>query len=258
MREKLIITCTAGLVGLLGLYCLNKYFGGKLRLNGSEVDKMENDREIAFSKGSLHDLTAPITKDTVVFPGDPVFKTEKVVSLESGSNFNLCHMHMGNHTGTHIDFPAHVISSGKTSGDYTLDDLVNHGLIIEVPENNPTVTERFVESQAIFENAFVFFKTRNSKLSKQDKFSKQYVYIEPSAAEALLEKKVKVVGIDYISVDNYEAEDLPVHKILLSNDVLIVEGLELRNVNPGKCKIFIMPLNIPDMDGLPARVMMER
>lgn len=67
-------------------------------------------------------------------------------------------------------------------------------------------------------------------------------------------RDVKVVGIDYLSVDKYEEENLPVHKSLLSNDILIVEGLELNDAPIGRCKVYIMPLNIPNMDGLPARV----
>lgn len=69
---------------------------------------------------------------------------------------------------------------------------------------------------------------------------------------------MRVVGIDYISVDRYDAEELPVHHILLSNDVLIVENLELKDIDPGRCKLFVMPLNVPEMDGLPARVVMSR
>ena len=156
--------------------------------------------------------------------------------------------------GTHIDFPAHVIKGGKTSSDFTIDKLIGSGLIIEVPDIEESITSKFIEAQPILSNDFVFFKTANSKLSKNEKITDKYVYIEPAAAEELLKKGVKIVGIDYISVDKYEYEHLPVHKSLLSNDVLIVEGLELNNAPVGRCKIFIMPININEMDGLPARV----
>lgn len=129
---------------------------------------------------------------------------------------------------------------------------------MEVSRTAKAISRSFIMNQKILENDFVFFKTSNSALSKQEKFSDKYVYIEPDAAKALLEKKVRVVGIDYISVDAYDAEDLPVHKILLSNDVLIVENLELKGIDPGRCQLFIMPLNVPEMDGLPARVIMSR
>lgn len=209
----------------------------------------------SLKKTQYYDLTAPITPNTVVYPGDPRFSTEAVASLESGSQFHLCHMHLGNHTGTHIDFPAHVVKGGKTSSDFPIQDLIGSGLIIEVPDTERCITKTFIESQqSIIRNDFVFFKTANSKLSKQAEFTEKYVYIEPEAAEELIHKGVKIIGIDYISVDSYEAEDLPVHQSFLSNDILIVEGLELNGVPVGRCKIYIMPNNIPDMDGLPARV----
>ena len=201
-----------------------------------------------------YDLTAKISETTVVYPGDPTFSTEDVCSLENGSQFHLCQMHLGNHTGTHIDFPAHVIKGGKTSSDFPIESLIGSGLIIEVPDFQKSITQKFITEQPILANDFVFFKTSNSRISKQSKFSNKYVYIEKEAAEELLRKGVKIVGIDYISVDQYEAEDLPVHKSLLSNDILIVEGLELNNAPLGRCKIYIMPLNVNKMDGLPARV----
>jgi len=201
-----------------------------------------------------YDLTATISESTVVFPGDPIYKSEDVCSLVKGSQYHLCHMHFGNHTGTHVDFPAHVVPEGKTSSDFSINDFIGSGLIIEVPDTEKSITKSFVSSQSISAKDFVFFKTANSKLSKQIKFTDKYVYIEPDAADELLKKGVKIVGIDYISVDKYEAEDLPVHNSLLSNDVLLVEGLELNDVPIGRCKIYIMPINIRGMDGLPARV----
>jgi len=205
-----------------------------------------------------YDLTAEISEKTVVFPGDPTYKSEDVCALGDESEFHLCQMHLGNHTGTHIDFPAHVIKGGKTSSDYSIDDLIGSGLIIEVPDSEKSITSKFVSEQPIQANDFVFFKTANSKISKQAQFTEKYIYIEPDAAEELLKKKVKVVGVDYISVDKYEAEDLPVHKTLLSKDVLIVEGLELNNAPIGRCKIFIMPLNVKNIDGIPARVVARK
>ena len=207
------------------------------------------------SSKQIYDLTAPITPNTVVYPGDPRFSTEEVVSLESGSKFHLCHMHLGNHTGTHIDFPAHVVQGGKTSSHFPIQSLIGSGLIIEVPDTELSITKKFIKSQkSISQNDFVFFKTANSKISKQAEFTEKYVYIEPDAAEELIEKGVKIVGIDYISVDSYQAENLPVHHSLLSKDILIVEGLELKGAPLGRCEIYIMPNNIPDMDGLPVRV----
>lgn len=207
------------------------------------------------TKEKYYDLSANISEGIVVFPGDPQYKAEEVCSLEKGSQFHLSEIHLGNHTGTHIDFPSHVIKGGKNSNDYPIESLIGQGLIIEVPSSESSITKDFVKKQPILANDFVFFQTSNSKRPKTATFTNNYVYIEPEAAEELLRKGVKIVGIDYISVDKYESEDLPVHKILLSNDVLIVEGLELNDVPVGRCIIYIMPIKINKMDGLPARIM---
>jgi arylformamidase len=99
----------------------------------------------------------------------------------------------------------------------------------------------------------VFFKTSNSSLNKSGQFHKDFVYLEPDAANELVKHKIRIVGIDYLSVDPY-ASDLPAHKILLSNNVLIVENLNLTSIAQGIYRVFIVPLNIPNMDGLPVRV----
>lgn len=215
--------------------------------------KLINQPELKKEK-KYYDLTAKISEKTIVFPGDPKYQSEDVCSLDKGSQYHLRHMHFGNHTGTHVDYPSHIEEGGKTSSDFPIESLIGSGLIIEVPDHEKSITKSFIAKQPISSNDFVFFKTSNSKLSKQGEFNDKYVYIEPEAAEELLRKEVKVVGIDYISVDQYEAENLPVHKSLLLKDVLIVEGLELNDVPMGRCKIYIMPLNICEMDGLPARV----
>jgi arylformamidase len=79
-----------------------------------------------------------------------------------------------------------------------------------------------------------------------------------SAVEALVAKGAKIIGIDDLSVDSSSSPDLPVHKLLLKNGILIVENLDLRQAASGRYKIFICPLKVENMDGLPARVIMEK
>lgn len=210
-----------------------------------------------LDKKKYYDLSVNISENLVTFPGDPQYQFEDINSLGQGSKFNLRRIHLGNHTGTHIDFPSHVIKGGKSSNDFPISTLIGNGVIILVPSNMPSITKDFIQKQLILKDDFVFFKTANSQFSKNKKFIKNYVYIEPDAAEEILSKQVKIIGIDYISVDKYEAEDLPVHRILLASNILIVEGLELNDVPNGRCKIYIMPLKIDQMDGLPARVIVE-
>ena len=204
------------------------------------------------------DITAAITENSVVFPGDPVFKRARLKSLCEGGCFNLCEISLGNHMGTHIDYPAHVLANGKTSSDYSIVDHIGDGIIIDVPESQAVVREEHIVGHDIQQGDFVLFKTSNSMMSKQSKFNETYVHIDLAAARALIDLRVGLVGIDYISVDAYKEAKLPVHNILLSSGILIVENLELRDIEPGRCRVYVMPMKIPGMDGLPSRVMISR
>jgi arylformamidase len=205
----------------------------------------------------IYDLTRPITSASPVFPGDPAFRIEQIHSMENGSSYNLCCLHFGNHIGTHIDFPAHVIKGGKTSSDYPLSYFIGTGVIIEVPADqayiNFGISVEFIQSQNILAGDIVLFKTSNTELPS-DKISEKFVYLSEDAAGELINKEVKIVGIDYFSVDSLDKDGLPVHLKLLGNDVLIVENLDLKHVPTGRYQeISLIPLHILEIDGLPVR-----
>lgn len=202
----------------------------------------------------IYDLTIEISPETTVFPGDPVFRTEAISEIKHGSTFALSHFHFSNHTGTHIDFPAHLIAKGKTSSAYPLEQLVGAMQVIEVP-GDEHVTLRHVESLNPKDGTVIFFKTNNSRVNLHNKpYTESFIAIEPSAAEELVRKGFSIVGIDYLSVDRTENKELPTHHCLLSNDILIIENLDLRGIPAGKYHVIIAPLKVKEADGLPVRV----
>ncbi len=218
---------------------------------------------IMFSKNQFkkfYNLTTPIKEGLVVFPGDPEVKIEKLKELNEHehNSYNLCAVSGGNHTGTHIDYPSHVHSTGKNSSNFQLEDLIDQpGVIIDVPQHQTSISKSFLETQkkSFFKGAIVFFKTKNSDIPKtQANFTESFVAVEPDAADVLLEAGVKAVGIDYLSIDQYQNETLPVHKKLLEKDILIVENLELKDVPAGEYLISIAPNQIEEIDGAPATV----
>lgn len=204
----------------------------------------------------IYDLTVSITSKTIVFPGDPSFKSEKLMDVTKGDPFTLCHFGLGNHMGTHIDFPSHVIIDGKCSSDYPLEYLLGTGRVIEIPDESH-VTAKHIEEAGIKPGEIVFFKTRNTRDGLQDRetYTDDFAAIEPEAALALVRSRAKIVGIDYLSVDRIEAEELPAHKALLGNNVLVVENVNLKDVPPGEYNISISPLKVEAADGLPVRIM---
>ena len=250
------VTGAIGLLGLLGLAVWNRY--QKSHITEETVSKFYNSHNSNLKLRKYTDITATLSPETVVYPGDPQLIIEPICHVGQDSCFGLTKISMSNHIGTHIDFPAHIAKGAKTSSDYSISDLIGEGIIIEIPPEAQCITREHISSQKIDKNSFVFFKTSSSKKSKNTTFNGDYVYIDPEAAEALLKLNVKIVGIDSISVDSLKNESLPVHQLLLKNEILIVENLNLTNIYPGKCIVHISPLNIPGMDGLPARVVIER
>lgn len=205
----------------------------------------------------FYDVTLPITQRTVVYPGDPSFRYDTLSSVVRGDPFDLKEMHMGNHMGTHVDFPAHVKPGGATSSNYGLDRFIGPGLVLDIPAHQRAIQIDMLQGRGITKNDIVMFKTTNSGLWQRGKYTEDFVYLDPEAAHYLREQGVSMVGIDYISIDGCHATDLPSHHILLGGGVLILEGLDLSPINVGRYTVFCLPLNIPDMDGLPARVVLQ-
>ena len=202
----------------------------------------------------IYDLTIEISPKTAVFPGDPTFSSETLMDVEQGDQFTLQHFHFGNHTGTHIDFPAHIIRGGKCSSDYPLEYLMGSGRIIEIPDDGH-VTLEHIKKAKIKHGEIVFFKTRNTRRCLHSKpYTNEFVAIEADAAKILVMTGVKIVGIDYLSVDRYEDESLPTHKALLDNGVLIIENANLTDIPAGEYYISIAPLKVNAADGLPVRI----
>jgi arylformamidase len=160
---------------------------------------------------------------------------------------------MSNHAGTHIDYPAHFIAGGKTSDHFPLSYLRGTCIVTEVPEGIKLITLDHVPPD-ITEGDIVFFKTTNSNLTK---YSPEYVTLAIETAEALKDNRVKIVGIDYLSVDTADSSEFPIHHILLGAEILIVENLKLKEVPPGRYHARIYPLQLAGIDGAPATVSLE-
>uniref|UniRef100_A0A7C5Z1N2 Kynurenine formamidase n=1 Tax=Caldicellulosiruptor owensensis TaxID=55205 RepID=A0A7C5Z1N2_9FIRM len=202
------------------------------------------------------DVSIPISNDMVYFPGDPNPQISRVYSIEKGEVANVSKLILSSHTGTHIDAPAHFIKNGNTVDKIPLERLIGKVRVLDVGEED-SITKKFLESKDIQYNERIFFKTKNSWYLKRDtKFFKNFVYLSVDAAEYLVEKRVEVVGIDYLSIEEFNSKNFPVHRLLLSNDVVIVEGLYLLDVNEGRYKYIALPLKIEECDGAPARVIL--
>lgn len=204
----------------------------------------------------VYDITVPLSPSLVVYPGDAPIKITPASQLAKGDVVNTSHILMGSHSGTHLDVPRHFFAQGDTTDALDLATLIGPVRVMMVPSQNQ-ITADTLRALDLTTTQRILFKTRNSSLWARSEFQPDYVALTASAAYYLVEQGVKLVGIDYLSVDAYERSDYPVHRILLGAGILILEGLDLRAVMPGHYELIALPLRLQDGDGAPARVVLR-
>lgn len=205
---------------------------------------------------AIFDVSLTLRNGMLSFPGDPVFSIVPVFSRKDGDAFNLSLLSMTTHTGTHLDAPAHYLDGGGTVDTVPLDVLIGTGIILDM-RGTKVIDRQALERSELIDEKRVFLKTDNSARLREPRFRSDYTYITESGSELLIERGVKLVGIDYLSVDRHDDEHAPAHKLLLSTGALIVEGLDLLDAPVGPCRIYCLPLKILEGDGAPARVFIE-
>jgi arylformamidase len=190
-----------------------------------------------------------------VYPGDPPMTFEPRLRMANGDPANVSYCGMGTHTGTHVDAPFHFVEGGRMLHEIPLNFMVGRVRVVEVTA--PKIDLETLSRLNLGDHVRILFKTRNSYLWDQPTFSEDYVYIAPDAARHIVENGVKLVGIDYLSVEKFGSTDFATHIEFLSNGVVILEGLDLREVDAGDYEMFCLPLKLMDSDGAPARVILR-
>jgi arylformamidase len=204
----------------------------------------------------IYDVTVSLSSQTPLYPGDPAVVIESKQQLGHGDPYNVSYYGFGSHTGTHIDAPYHFFKDGLTVDQIPVELLIGRTRVIEFASGMEIDAEH-LEEHDLADAMRVLFKTRNSYLWDRGEFVEKYVHLTTDAAEYLVESGIKVVGLDYLSVDKYPCEAFEVHQTLLRNGVIIIEGLDLREVEPGDYDMFCLPLKIKDGDSAPARVVLR-
>jgi len=201
------------------------------------------------------DVSRRIKTGMAVWPGDSGINIELNSSIKMGDPCNVSSIHMGLHTGTHIDAPLHFYNDMEDVSNLDLSMYIGYVRVFELNVSE-CITEDDIKEFYIEEGDVVFFKTANSDIPIMQEFKKDYIYISKSACEFLIGKGVKTVGIDYMSIDGYYKEGYLSHYTLLSRGIGVIEGLYLKEVEPGKYFFSCLPLNIEGADGSPARAVL--
>ena len=205
-----------------------------------------------------YDVTLTISPDMLVWPGDPSVDLKLVSKISDGANANVSHIKMGVHTGTHVDAPFHFLDNGKTIEEIPLSILVGRAYVLHLPNSVRMITAEILQNANIPPRTRrVLMRTRNSTLwgKKNLSFQEDFVAIDEEASEYLVNRGVKLVGVDYLSVAPFKNSG-PTHRILLSAGVVIVEGLDLSKVSQGRYNFHCLPLKLAGSDGAPARVIL--
>jgi len=202
------------------------------------------------------DISLPIREGMIVYEGDPDITVSSALSLERGDPANVSSLRLGSHTGTHMDAPLHFISGGLGIDTLPLDLLIGPALVAEVDATR-LIEPSHLENLPLADHQRLLLKTRNSGLWDRASFSRDYVALSLASAKLLIERGVKLVGVDYLSIEAFGADGHPVHKTLLGAGMVILEGLDFRRVTPGTYELYCLPLRIAGGDGSPCRAVLR-
>ena len=211
-----------------------------------------------YSQMPIYDLSVPLSSELPTYPGDPEIQISAWSSLDNGDAANVSTLNFGAHTGTHVDAPAHFLQGTKKVETLDLDVLIGEAQVIQVPDDCLVIDEEFVAANCAPGTIRVLFKTRNSALWSNE-FETNFTCLELTAAKRLVNLGVKLVGIDYLSIEKFGSKDHAVHRALLASEVIILEGLTFNGVPAGKYELICLPLRLRSKlgDGAPARAVLR-
>ncbi|MEW6382258.1 MAG: cyclase family protein [bacterium] len=207
----------------------------------------------------IYDITMPLFPGQLVWPGDPEIEIAPLLSISSGDPANISLLKFGTHTGTHIDAPRHMLADGPGVDQIEPEKLIGPVQVLDITSSE----ENLILPEAIRRAGFcrtiprVLFKTGNSQIADDQKFHRTFVSLARESAEWLVQEGVFLIGIDYLSIEAADTSDYGLHRILLSRQVVLVEGLILNSVPAGIYELICAPLKIVQGDGAPARVFLK-
>ena len=205
----------------------------------------------------LIDVSVPLDSNTPTYPGNTPFTLEGTKRIARGDSSNVSTLHLSAHAGTHVDAPRHFFDNAAAAESLPLEMLLGRTRVAEVRSRKGIDVDELGRLD-LSEDIRVLFKTVNSKYWGMPEFHQDYVGVTDAGARYLVEHGIKVVGVDYLSVEVFKTPGAPAHHTLLGAGVIVIEGLNLRDVEPGMYEMFCLPLPVVGSDGAPARVVLRR
>lgn len=214
-------------------------------------------RTSAAAAERWHDITVPLAEGITAFPDTPPFERTRVASRDHGDPANLTALRLSTHTGTHVDAPAHFLDSASAIDDVDLDALNGSARVIAVPDVQRIGPEVLGDHEPQ-RGERLLLRTRNSESAwyRRD-FDPDYAHITAPAARLLAQRGIAAIGIDYLSIGGEEFDNEETHQTLLGAGIVILEGLDLGDIAPGRYELRCLPLRVAGGDGAPARALLR-
>lgn len=204
----------------------------------------------------IYDISVPIRTGGLVYPGNPEIEITLQQAVAKGAGANVSAIRFGSHTGTHADAARHFFDDGQPVDRIPLERLIGPALLLEFADGVRAVGATELKGHDLKGHKRILLRARNSALLPEKDFARDYTYLAPDGAEYLVERGVELVGIDYLSIEQFHSGHHLTHRTLLAKSVVIVEGLDLSVPPAGEYQLICLPLRIEGCDGAPARAVL--
>jgi arylformamidase len=205
---------------------------------------------------TYHDISLNLSTDTVRWVVAPPLEVHERRRMSRGDDVNATALTVSVHAGTHLDAPFHFLPDGAGIDALPLDRFIGPALVHQVDDADRYITEAHVNAIPLDGVTRVLFKTRNSELLKRREYDPNFVAFSLEAARALVARGVDLVGLDYLSVAHAD-EQVPVHRAFLDHGVVLLEGVDLSEIRPGRYELICFPLRLRGLDGAPCRAVLR-
>ena len=204
------------------------------------------------------DISVPLDPHLPVWPGDRQIVLERYHALAKGDTSNDTRLACSVHSGTHVDAPLHFVENGASVEQLPLDMLMGPVRIIELTDINVIMPDQLDAQKLPPDTQRLLLKTKNSRLwaNPHHEFNPDFVALSPASADWMVNRGIKLVGIDYLSIQMYTDTEPLTHRTLLEAGIIIIEGLDLRHVSPGDYELICLPIKLAGSEGAPVRAVL--
>lgn len=205
----------------------------------------------------VYDISVLLGEQSIDYPGDTPYARDLIWTIAESGTCNLSRLGMSAHSGTHVDAPYHFIEDGRKIDECPVADFILPAVVVEV-EDEISITPGEIEGKDIRPGDAVLFKTGNSRSGRcrSGTFSEAFVHLSAEAAGHLVRCEVRLVGIDYVTIERFGDDRFPSHHTLLGHGIFVLEGIDLTEVPVGRYTLFCLPLRIKGAEASPVRAIL--